>query len=66
MELKNYSTIVISSILVFVLITVAATGISTISFENVSAQGENMTGMSQDQTSGGGESSTAVNPALLI
>ena len=66
MELKNYSTIAISSFLAFALITVAATGISTISFENVSAQGENMTGMSQDQTSGGGESSTAGNPEEII
>ena len=63
MESKNYSTIAISSILAFVLIT--ATGIPTTSFENVLAQGENMTGMSQDQTSGGGES-TAFNPEEII
>jgi hypothetical protein len=65
MELKNYSTIAISSFLAFALITAAATEIpTTISFENVFAQGENMTGMSQDQTSG--ESSTAVNPEEII
>ena len=60
MESKNYSTIAISSILAFVLITAAATGISTTSFENVFAQDENMTGMSQDQTRG--SESTAFNP----
>ena len=65
MESKNYSTIAISSILAFVLITAAATGISTTSFENVFAQDENMTGMSQDQTSGGGES-TSFNPEEII
>ena len=43
MKSKNYSTIAISSILAFVLITTAATGIPTTSFENVLAQGENMT-----------------------
>ncbi|HEX2406817.1 MAG TPA: hypothetical protein VHJ38_06365 [Nitrososphaeraceae archaeon] len=64
MESKNYSTIAILSILAFVLIT-AATGIPTTSFENVFAQDENMTGMSQDQTSGGGES-TAFNPEEII
>ena len=57
MKSKNYSTIAISSILVFALIATATTGIST-SFENVLAQGENGSlqdgniGMSQDQTSG--------------
>ena len=50
MKSKNYSTIAISSILAFVLITAAVTRIPTTSFENVLAQGENMTGMSQDQT----------------
>jgi hypothetical protein len=65
MESKNYSTIAILSILAFVLITAAATGIPTTSFENVFAQDENMTGMSQDQTSGGGES-TAFNPEEII
>ena len=55
MESKNYSTIAISSILAFVLITAAATiGIPTTSFKNVLAQGENGSlqdgniGMSQD------------------
>ena len=65
MELKNYSTIAISSFLAFVLITAAVTGIPTTSFENVLAQGENITGMSQDQTSGGSES-TAFNPEEII
>jgi len=68
MELKNYSTIAILSFLAFVLITAtaAATGIpTTTSFENVLAQGENMSGMSQDQTSVGGES-TAFNPEEII
>jgi len=66
MELKNYLTIAISStILAFVLITAAVTGISTTSFENVLAQGENTTGMSQDQSSEGGES-TAFNPEEVI
>jgi hypothetical protein len=37
MELKNYSTIAISSFLAFALITVVATGISTTSFENILA-----------------------------
>jgi hypothetical protein len=65
MKSKNYSTIAISSILAFVLIT--ATGILTKSFENVLAQDENMTGMSQDQTSvGEGEESTAFNPEEII
>ena len=66
MESKNYSTIAISSILAFALITATATtGIPTTSFENVLAQGENMTGMSQDQTSGA-EESTAFNPEEII
>ena len=65
MELKNYSTIAISSFLAFVLITTAVTGIPTTSFENVFAQGENMSGMSQDQSSGVGES-TAFNPEEII
>ena len=66
MESKNYSTIAISSILAFALITATATtGIPTTSFENVLAQGENMTGLSQDQTSGAGES-TAFNPEEII
>jgi hypothetical protein len=67
MESKNYSTIAISSILAFALITAtAATGISTTSFENVLAQDENMTGMSQDQTSSGGGESTSFNPEEII
>ena len=68
MKSKNYSTIAISSILVFALITAiaATTGIPTTSFENVLAQGENMTGMSQDQTSSGGGESTAFNPEEII
>ena len=66
MESKNYSTIAISSILAFALITAtAATGIPTTSLKNVLAQDENMTGMSQDQTSGAGES-TAFNPEEII
>jgi hypothetical protein len=56
MESKNYSTIIISSILAFALIATSTTGIST-TFESVLAQGENGSlqdeniGMSQDQTS---------------
>ena len=71
MESKKYSTIAISSILVLVLITAATTtGISTTSFKNVLAQGENGSlqdgniGMSQDQTSEG--QSTAFNPEEII
>ena len=69
MKSKNYSTIAISSILVFALIATATTGIST-SFENVLAQGENGSlqdgniGMSQDQTSE--SESTAFNPEEII
>ena len=71
MKSKNYSTIAISSFLTFVLITAtaAATGIpTTTSLENVLAQGENMSGMSQDQTSSGGagDESTAFNPEEII
>jgi hypothetical protein len=61
MESKIHS-IVISSILAFALIA-AATGIPT-AFENVLAQGDNMTGMPQDQTSGGGD--TAFNSEEII
>ena len=68
MELKIHS-IVISSILAFALIATSV-GIPT-AFENVLAQGEdsslqggNMTGMSQDQTSG--SESTAFNPEEII
>ena len=70
MESKNYSTIAISSILAFVLITATATGIPTTSFKNVLAQVENGSlqdgniGMSQDQTSG--SESTAFNPEEII
>jgi hypothetical protein len=53
------------SIFAFVLITIAATGRPTTSFENVLAEGENMTEMSQDQTSGA-EESTAFNPEEII
>ena len=49
MESKNYSTIIISSILVFALIATATTGIST-TFESVLAQGEN--GSLQDENIG--------------
>ena len=69
MKSKNYSTIAISSILVFALIATATTGIST-SFESVLAQGENGSlqdgniGMSQDQTSEG--ESTTFNPEEII
>jgi hypothetical protein len=68
MRSKNYSTIAISSILAFVLITAVATTavIPTTSFENVLAQDENMTGMSQDQTSSGGGESTSFNPEEII
>ena len=67
MESKNYSTIAISSILAFVLITAtAATLIPTTSFDNVLAQGENMTGMSQDQTSSEAGESTAFNLEEII
>ena len=70
MKSKNYSTIAISSILVFALIATATTGIST-TFESVLAQGQNGSlqdeniRLSQDQTSGGGES-TAFNPEEII
>ena len=64
MELKIH-LVVITSILAFALIAAAVTGISTTSFENVLAQGENTTGMSQDQTSEGSES-TAFNPEEII
>jgi len=70
MESKNYSSIAISLILAFVLITATATGIPTTSFENVLAQVENGSlqdeniGMSQDQTSG--SESTAFNPEEII
>ena len=71
MESKNYSTIAISSILAFVLITAATTtGIPTTSFKSVFAQGENGSlqdgniGMPQNQTSG--SESTAFNPEEII
>jgi hypothetical protein len=63
-ELKNYSKIAISSILAFALIATLSAGIPT-AFENVLAQEENTTGMSQDQTSEGSES-TAFNPEEII
>ena len=69
MESKNYSTIIISSILAFALIATATIGIST-AFENVLAQGENGSsqdgniGMSQDQTSE--DESTTLNPQEII
>ena len=69
MESKNYSTIIISSILAFALIATATTGIST-TFESVLAQGENGSlqdeniGMSQDQTSK--DESTTFNPQEII
>ena len=69
MKSKNYSTIAISSILVFALIATATIGIST-TFESVLAQGENGSlqdgniGMSQDQTSEG--ESTTFNPEEII
>ncbi len=71
MKLKNYSTIAISSILAFALISAISAGISATAFENVLAQGENSSleggniEMSQEQTSGGGES-TAFNPEEII
>ena len=65
MESKNYSAIAIPLFLAFVLITAAVPRVSTTSFENAFAQGENMTGTSQDQNSGGGES-TAFNPEEII
>ena len=69
MESKNYSTIIISSILAFALIATAITGIST-TFESVLAQGENGSlqdgniGMSQDQTSE--DESITFNPQEII
>jgi hypothetical protein len=69
MESKNYSTIIISSILAFALIAIATIGIST-TFESVLAQGENGSlqdgniGMSQDQTSE--DESTTLNPQEII
>jgi hypothetical protein len=69
MESKNYSTIIISSILAFALIATATTGIST-TFESVLAQGENGSlqdtniGMSQDQTTE--DNSTTFNPQEII
>jgi hypothetical protein len=68
MESKNYSTIIISSILALALI--ATTGISTTFFESVLAQGENGSlqdeniVMSQDQTSE--DESPAFNPQEII
>ena len=64
MESKNYTKIGIFSILAFALIT-ATTGIPTTSINNVFAQGENITGMSPDQTSGA-DQSTAFNPQEII
>ena len=70
MESKNYSTIIISSILAFALIATATIGIST-TFESVLAQGENGSlqdgniGMSPGQTSGA-DQSTAFNPQEII
>ena len=64
MKSKKLSTIAILSILAFVLITIAATGRPTTSFENVLAEGENMTGMSQDQTSGAEESTALIQKKL--
>jgi hypothetical protein len=70
MKLKNYSTIAISSILAFALISAISAGISATAFENVLAQGENSSleggniEMSQEQTSGG--ESTAFNPEEII
>ena len=69
MKSKNYSTIAISSILVFALIATATMAIST-TFENVLAQGENGSlqdgniGMSQNQSSKG--ESTTFNPEEII
>ena len=69
MESKNYSTIIISSILAFALIATATIGKST-TFESVLAQGENGSlqdeniGMSQDQTSK--DESTTFNPQEII
>jgi hypothetical protein len=69
MESKNYSTIIISSILAFALIATATIGIST-TFESVLAQGENGSlqdgniGMSQDQTSE--DESITFNPQEII
>ena len=69
MKSKNYSTIAISSILVFALIATATIGIST-TFESVLAQDENGSlqdgniGMSQDQSSKG--ESTTFNPEEII
>ena len=70
MESRIYSTIAISSILVFALIATATVGIIPTAFESVLAQGENGSlqdgniGMSQDQTSG--SESTAFNPEEII
>ena len=70
MEVRIYSTIAISSILVFALIARATVGIIPTAFESVLAQGENGSlqdgniGMSQDQTSG--SESTAFNPEEII
>ena len=69
MKSKNYSIIAISSILAFVLIATATTGIST-TFESVLAQSENGSlqdeniGMSQNQTSE--DESTTFNPQEII
>ena len=69
MKSKNYSTIAISSILVFALIATATIGIST-TFESVLAQGENGSlqdgniGMSQVQSSE--DESTTFNPEEII
>jgi hypothetical protein len=61
MESKIYLTKTISSILAFALI--AAAVIPT-AFENVLEHGENMIGMSRDQTTGG--ESTVFNPENII
>jgi hypothetical protein len=61
MESKIYLTKTISSILTFALI--AAVVIPT-TFENVLEHGENMTGMSRDQTIGG--ESIVFNPENYI
>jgi hypothetical protein len=67
MKSKNYSAIAIPSFLAFVLITAATAvpGVST-TFENVLAQGDNMTGTSQGQMGGVGGESTAFNPEEII
>ena len=65
MKPTHYSTMVFSSFVAFALIVAAVTGIPITSFENVLAQSDNMSTMSQDQSSGS-TGSTSFNPEEII